>query len=110
MKTVEEIKNIWKKSVIETFTDTFTIVEETAKEESLKPDINVNNIQACMSNVRDRMEKVLESHGITAEDKPVLLQHQEQWTKESMPWIMDLILDKMKLKETLIKKGGKYDA
>ena len=43
MKTIEEIKSIWKKSAIETFTNTFTIVEETAKEESLKSDINTNN-------------------------------------------------------------------
>ena len=106
MKTIEEIKSIWKKSAVETFTNTFTIVEETAKEESLKSDINMNNIQACMSNVRDNMERVLAKNGITAEDQPVLLQHQEQWTKEIMPEIMDMILDKMKLKETLIKKGN----
>lgn len=106
MKTVEEIKNIWKKSVIETFTDTFTIVEETAKEEALKPDINVNNIQACMSNIRDNMERVLAKYGITAEETQIVKENQEQWTKESMSWIMDLILDKMKLKETLIKKGN----
>lgn len=106
MKTIEEIKNIWKKSMVETCTDTFAIVEETAKEESLKSDINMNNIQACMSNVRDSMERVLAKNGITAEDQPVLLQHQEQWTKEIMPEIMDMILDKMKLKETLIKKGN----
>lgn len=106
MKTVEEIKSIWKKSVIETFTDTFTLIEETAKEESLTSNINTNNIQACMSNVRDNMERVLAKNGIIAEDQPVLLQHQEQWTKEIMPEIMDMILNKMKLKEILIKKGN----
>lgn len=106
MKTTEEIKNIWKKSMMECVTQHFTLVTTTAADEVSKPELNVNNIQACMAQVRDSMEQILESQGINNDDKIVIKEHAEEWTKESMPWIMDLIIDKLKIKETLIKKGN----
>ena len=106
MKTQEEIKNIWKKSMIECVTQAFPTVIETATKETTKDELNIQNIHACMSQVRDSMEKILESHGINDEDKAIIKEHADEWTKESMPWIMDLIVDKLKIKETLIKKGN----
>ena len=108
MKTVDEIKKIWKKSMIECVTQQFTMVEQVAIDEAARSEINMNNIQACMSQVRDNMEKILESHGITDEDKEVIREHADEWVNESMPWIMDLILDssKLNIKETLAKKGN----
>lgn len=108
MKTLEEIKNIWKKSMIECVTQQFTMVEQVAIDETAKSEFNLPRIQACMSQVRDNMERILETHGITDEDKLVIKEHAEEWTKENMHWIIELIIDKSKLnlKETLAKKGN----
>lgn len=108
MKTVDEIKKIWKKSMMECVTQQFNMVEQTAIDEAAKPEINMSNIHACMAQVRDNMERILESHGITDEDKLVIKEHGDEWVNESMPWIMELILDssKLNIKETLAKKGN----
>lgn len=108
-KTTENIKNIWKKSMIEVTNEVFDEVIKTAAEESSKPILDPSHIIACMSMVRDRMENTMTKNGITDEDIPVVKQNQDAWTKESMPWMMDLIMDRLKIKETLIKHGGNND-
>lgn len=110
MKTIEDIKKIWKKTVIEVTNEVFDDVIKTANEESSKPEIDVNNIIACMSMVRDRLESKFTDNGLNEDDITEVKKYQAEWTRESMPWMMDLITDRLKIKETLIKKGGKYDA
>ena len=41
MKTVDEIKKIWKKSMIECVTQQFSMVEQVAIDEAAKPEINM---------------------------------------------------------------------
>ena len=106
MKTTEEIKNIWKKSLIEVTNLVFDDVMKTAAEESSKAELNTNNIVACMSMVRDRMEETLKRNGLNEDDIVVVTEHQKEWTQENMKWIMDLITDRLKLKEKLAKGGN----
>ncbi len=109
MKTLEEVKAIWKKSLIEVTNEVFDDVIKTAAEESKKVELNPNNIIACMSMVRDRMENTLTKNGITDEDIQIVKDHTDEWTKENMPWLMDLICDRLHIKETIIKQGGKHE-
>ena len=106
MKTAEDIKKIWKKSLIKVTNEVFDDVIKTASEESAKPVIDPSNIIACMSMVRDRMETELKNNGLDEDDVTELKKHQDEWTRENMPWMMDLIMDRLKIKETLIKKGN----
>jgi len=106
MKTTEEIKNIWKKSLIEVTNEVFDEVMKTAAEETAKAEYNTNNIIACMSMVRDRMETTLHNNGLTDEDVKVVIENQSEWTKENMHWINELITDRLNLKEKLIKGGN----
>lgn len=106
MKTTEDIKKIWKKSLIEVTNEVFDDVIKTAAKESANPVVDTNNIIACMSMVRDRMEATLKKNGLNDEDTAEVKKHQDEWTKENMPWMMDLIMDRLKIKETLIKKGN----
>ena len=109
MKTVDEIKKIWKKSLIEVTNEVFDDVIKTASEETKNPELNPANIIACMSMVRDQMENTLTKNGITDEDIQIVKDYTDEWTKESMPWLMDLICDRLHIKETIIKQGGKHE-
>jgi len=105
-KPIDNIKKIWKKTLIEVTNEVFDDVIKTASEESAKPAIEPSNIIACMSMVRDKMEHKLKENGLDEEDTIKLKKHQEEWVKESMPWMMDLIMDRLNIKETIIKKGN----
>ena len=109
MKTVEDIKKIWKKSLIETTNEVFDEVIKTASEETKKDTLDSNNSIACMSMVRDKMENTLRNNGLNDEDVSELKKHQDEWVRESMPWMMNLITDRLKIKETIIKQGGKHE-
>ena len=106
MKTLDDIKKIWKKTVIEVTNEVFDEVLKTAHEESSKSEIDSSHIIACMSMVRDKLENKFKDNGLNEDDIAEVKKYQTEWTKESMPWMMDLITDRLKIKETLIKKGN----
>lgn len=109
MKTLEEIKKIWKKSLIEVTNEVFDDVIKTATDETNKSELDATNILACMSMVRDKMEAKLKEHGITDDDTQYIKEHDQEWIQESMPWLMELIADRLHIKEALIKKGDNHE-
>lgn len=109
-KTIDEVKAIWKKSLIEAASENFKMIEGVAQEEIKKPELNPNNIEACMAHLQAKMEDKLKANGINDEDIPIIKEHGKEWVTESIDWIFDLVMDTMKprLNEAIIKNGGEY--
>jgi len=108
-KTLNEVKEIWKKSFLEATEKNFSMVEQTAAEAcACSPaDINTNKVQAAMAHFQATMEQQLKENGLTKEDEQIIKEHGKEWIMESIDWVTNLIIAKTNMKEKMVTVGGK---